>query len=351
MAGVTKPGRGGSGRTTIADVATLAGVSPSAVSKIVNGKGSFPEATRERVRRAAAQLNWTPSAAAVALRGARTRAIGMVAGRDPDLLNSDPYFTLLIAGIESELAPRDYGLLLHIVGEEPGAEERAYRRLADERRVDAVILTESRVGDGRFALLRALGLPAVLVGTPWQPDPVPTVQAAGQEQGVTEAVDHLVALGHRRLAYVSGPEDRVHTGHRRQVFLDALRRRGLSPSHLLTSDFAGHTTGEVVTEVLGREDAPTAIVFANDMMALAGVSAARRLGVDVPGRLSVVGHDDLPVGRMLHPRLTTVRQDLAQLGRAAALDLLRRLGEKGADRETLVAPPRLVVRESTAPAP
>ncbi|WP_312885575.1 LacI family DNA-binding transcriptional regulator [Streptomyces physcomitrii] len=338
-------------RVTISDVAALAGVSTAAVSKIVNGKGSFPQATRDRVQRAVVQLNWAPSAAAVALRGARTRAIGMVAGRTPDVLNSDPHFALLIAGIESELAPRDHGLLLHIVGEQPDAAERAYRRLATERRVDGVILTESRVGDPRFALLRGLRLPAVLVGTPWQSDPVPTVRAAEQDQGMADAVEHLVGLGHRRIGYVSGPEDRVHTGRRRAVFTEALARHGLSPSHLLASDFAGQTTGSLVEKVLATADRPSALVLANDMMALAALAAAQRTGRQVPRDLSLIGHDDLPVGHLLHPRLTTVRQDLAGLGRAAALSVLQQLGEEPAGPLPEVTPPQLVVRESTGPAP
>ncbi|MET9256482.1 LacI family DNA-binding transcriptional regulator [Streptomyces sp. NPDC003717] len=341
--------RGKSDRATIADVAALAGVSVSAVSKIVNGKGSFPPATQERVLRAVDRLNWAPSAAAASLRGAKTRAIGMISKRSPDVLNADPHFTLLIAGIESELAPRDYGLLMHIVGEQPSAEERAYRRLSDDRRVDGVILTESRIGDSRFALLRELGLPAVLVGTPWTDDAISTVRAEHQDRGMIDAADHLVGLGHRRIAYISGPEDRVHTGYRRQVFVSALARHGLSPSHLLASDFAGRTTGAPVEQILRSEPAPTAIVFANDMMALAGMSAAQRLGFDVPGHVSVIGHDDLPVGTLLHPRLTTIRQDLTGLGRAAALDLLVRLGEDGSDDAPVIAPPELVVRESTAP--
>ncbi|WP_234426920.1 LacI family DNA-binding transcriptional regulator [Streptomyces niger] len=337
-------------RTTISDVAALAGVSVSAVSKIVNGKGSFPEATRARVLWAADRLRWSPSAAAVALRGAKTRAIGMVVNRAPDLLNADPHFALLIAGMESELAPRDYGLLLHIVGEHPEAEERAYRRLADERRVDAVVLTESRVNDPRAALLHDLRMPAVLIGTPWRTHPIPAVEAADRDQGMKDAVDHLVDLGHRRIAYVSGPEDRVHTGHRRRTFTDRLHHHGLLPSHTLASDFAARTTGAAVTQMLLDDSPPTAIVFANDMMALAGISAARRLGRDVPGDLSVVGHDDLPLGQLLHPQLTTIRQDLDHMGRAAALSLLRHLGEEDTPPPPTVTPPQLIIRESTAKA-
>lgn len=337
-------------KPTITDVAALAGVSVAAVSKVVNGKGSISAATRERVLTAASKLQWTPSAAAVALRSAKTRAIGMVAMRSPDLLSADPHFTLLISGIESELSPLGYGLLLHIVGEEPSAEEAAYRRLADERRVDGVVLTESRIGDTRFELLRTLGVNAVLVGSPWRADPVPSVQATGLGSGIRAAVDHLVGHGHRRVAYVSGPEDRVHTVHRRRVFEDALAAHGLTPSHSLVSDFTAAGAVAAIGALLADRNRPTAVLFANDSMAVAGLSAARRLGVDVPGELSVIGHDDLPLGELVYPQLTTVRQDLVGLGRAAALVLLASLGEVDAEPVD-VRPPELVVRESTGPAP
>ncbi|WP_258534896.1 LacI family DNA-binding transcriptional regulator [Streptomyces sp. PT12] len=343
-----KPGK--AAKPTIADVAALAGVSVSAVSKVVNDRGGISAPTRKRVLDAAAKLRWSPSATAVALRGARTRAIGMVAGRSADVLATDPHFTLLISGIERELAPADFGLLLHIVGEEPGAEERAYRRLAEERRVDGVILTESRIGDPRFELLRQLRLPAVLVGEPWQEDPVASVGADDQEAGLREAVRHLLEWGHRRIAYVSGPEDRVHTVYRRRVFTSALAERGLRPFRVLVSDFSAQDAVAATRELLAADAAerPTAILFANDTMAVAGMNAARRLGFDVPGDLSVLGHDDLPLGELVFPQLTTVAQDVEALGRAAAVEMFRQL-DLPHSPPPAIRPPTLIPRESTGP--
>ncbi|MDT0319639.1 LacI family DNA-binding transcriptional regulator [Streptomyces millisiae] len=345
--------RGPAAKPTIADVAALAGVSVSAVSKVVNGRSGISAPTRQRVLEAAGKLRWSPSVTAVALRGARTRAIGMVAGRSSDLLATDPHFSVLISGIERELAPADYGLLLHIVGEEPGAEERAYRRLAEERRVDGVILTESRIGDPRFELLRQLRLPAVLVGVPWQADPVVSVQAGGQEAGVRAAVRHLVELGHRAIAYVSGPEDRVHTVFRRRVFEATLAELGLRPGRLVSSDFSAQGAVAATEELLAApaEQRPTAVLFANDTMAVAAMNAARRLGVEVPRDLSVIGYDDLPLGEWVHPRLTTIGQDLFRVGQAAAAEMFRLLDpERAVTEPPSLRPPELVVRESTGPA-
>jgi DNA-binding LacI/PurR family transcriptional regulator len=347
---------GGSGKPTIADVAALAGVSVSAVSKVVNGRGGISAPTRQRVLDAAAKLQWSPSATAVALRGARTRAIGMVSARSADVLATDPHFSVLISGIERALAPADYGLLLHIVGEEPDAEERAYRRLARDRRVDGVILTESRIGDRRFELLRELRLPAVLVGAPWREDPVVCVQAPDQHAGVEQAVGHLCSLGHRHIAYVAGPEDRVHTVLRRRVFEETLARGGLAPVHVASTGFTPREAVAAVERLLvdaAPPPRPTAILFANDTMAVAGLGAARRMGFEVPQDLSVIGYDDLPLGSMVHPRLTTVSQDLTEMGHAAASEMFRLIDPDvvaGRERAALRAP-RLVVRESTGPAP
>jgi DNA-binding LacI/PurR family transcriptional regulator len=345
----------GPGKPTIVDVAALAGVSVSAVSKVVNDRGGISPPTRQRVLDAAEKLQWSPSATAVALRGARTRTIGMVAARPVDVLATDPHFTVLISGIERELAPADYGLLLHIVGEEPGAEERAYQRLAEERRVDGVILTESRIGDSRFELLRQLRLPAVLVGAPWRDDPVTAVQAADQDLGIREAVEHLCSLGHRRIAYVCGPEDRVHVVYRRQVFESALAHHDLRPHHILATSFspqdAVHSMRFLLDDTVPRPN-PTAVLFANDAMAVAGMNEARRMGYDVPRDLSVIGYDDLPLGELVYPKLTTIGQDLIRLGRAAATAMFGLLSPDGPARPTPEAqPPHLVTRESTGPAP
>ncbi|MFN8077073.1 MAG: LacI family DNA-binding transcriptional regulator [Kineosporiaceae bacterium] len=343
---------------TIADVAALAGVSVAAVSKVVNNRTGISEATARRVRDAAAQLRWAPSSAAVALRGARSRTVGLVAARDPDLLLADPHFTVLVSGIEAELAPRGYGLLLHLVsesGERPEAaedEEQVYRRLGQQRRVDGVLLTESRVEDPRPRLLRELGVPAVMIGRPWGDDPVVQVSGRDEFAGVREAAVHLLRLGHRRIAYVHGPQDRVHTRLRLAAFAEALAAAGGgSPTVVGTSGFGGDSGARAATELLSQPPGrrPTALVLANDSMAVAAMSAAARLGLRVPDDVSVVGHDDLPLAQWVHPRLTTVSQDLAGLGRAGARRLLHLLGEPDPDLPQ-VQGTRLVVRESSGPA-
>ncbi|MFI1966364.1 LacI family DNA-binding transcriptional regulator [Streptomyces pathocidini] len=336
-------------RPTIKDVAALAGVSTAAVSKAVNRSGRISEETRRRVLAAADELGWSPSSAASALKNARTRTVALIVRRETDVLGSDPHFTELIDGVESELAPRGYGLLLHLTGAAGTGETEAYRRFAQEGRVDGFLLTESRIGDPRFALLRELGKPAVLLGKAACTDPVEQVVLPEPHAGVTGTVEHLVRLGHRRIAYVSGPDDRVHSAFRAAAFHEALAAAGLT-AEVFPGDFTEHGAVRATEQLLARTPRPTAAVYANDSMAVCGMSTAQRLGVRVPQDLSVIGYDDLPLSRWVHPRLTTVDQCVKDAGASAARRLLQLCGEELPDRP-LARAPRLVVRESTATAP
>ncbi|MFB7652490.1 MULTISPECIES: LacI family DNA-binding transcriptional regulator [unclassified Streptomyces] len=338
---------------TIIDVAALAGVSKSAVSKVFNNRPGISEPTRERILDAARKLGWSPSASATALRGERTRTVGLVVSRAPDLLTTDPYFAELIAGMEQELGPLGYGLQLHLIGADADHEERLYGRLARERRVDAFVLTESRLGDTRPGLLHRLHMPGLMVGRAWDDrstasGTVESLHVEGQMEAVTAAVDHLVAQGHRSIASVAGPEDRVHNVLRRRALEDALARHGLRPHAVLTGEFGNAAADRATSALFRSPHPPTAILYANDAMALTGMGTLARLGLRVPDDVSVVGYDDLPIGVWMHPRLTTISQDVQLIGRAVALRLLTTLGEK-VPPPPEVPPPHLVIRESTGP--
>ncbi|WP_343245849.1 LacI family DNA-binding transcriptional regulator [Streptomyces sp. SID5785] len=329
-------------------MAAAAGVSTAAVSQAFNDKGRLAETTRRRILAAAEDLGWSPSASASALRSARTRTLALVVRRPTDVLGADPHFSELITGIEGELAPRGYGLLLHLVAD-VDEESALYERLAAEKRVDGAVLTDARADDPRPALTARLGLPAVLLGAPDPDAGVPVVGLGDQGAGIREVVGHLRAAGHTRIAYVAGPAELQHTRLRLAVFEESLGAAGLAPAAVRHTDFSEAAAVAVTRELLGAADRPTAIVYANDSMAVCGIGTAQRAGLSVPGDLSVVGYDNLPLGRWLHPRLTTVDQQVQQVGAAAARTLLARCGED-VPAAPLDGRPRLVVRESTGPA-
>ncbi|MFJ4892296.1 LacI family DNA-binding transcriptional regulator [Streptomyces sp. NPDC088788] len=336
-------------RPTIKAVAAAAGVSTAAVSQAFNHKGRLSEATRRRILDAALALGWSPSAPAAALRNARTRSLALVVRRPTDVLGADPHFSELITGIEGELAPRGYGLLLHLVSG-PQEEHALYERLAAEGRVDGAVLTDARDDDARPALLARLRLPAVLLGSPDGRAVVPRVGLLDQGAGIEEVVAHLLGLGHRRVAYVAGPAELQHTRLRGTAFETALRAAGLRPFAVLHTDFTERSAVAATQALLDADGRPTAVVYANDSMAVCGIGTAQRAGLTVPRDLSVVGYDNLPLGRWLHPRLTTVDQRVQEVGAAAARMLLALCGEEVEDTP-LTGRPRLVVRESTGPAP
>lgn len=334
------------GRVTIVDVARLAGVSKGAVSLALNDRPGVGDATRDRIRAAAAELGWQPSRRARSLSVSRAFALGLVLARPPDLLGADPFFPAFMAGVETVLSGRDHALVLQMVPDEE-AETAGYRRLHRDGRVDGVFLADLRRGDPRIALLTEIGLPAVTLNRPAVPSPFPAV-CVDDRPGVTATVRHLAELGHTVIGHVAGPDRYLHASRRRDAWRRAVAATGLPEGPVEGSDFSAASGATATRALLARTPRPTAIVYANDTMAIAGMGVARNLGLRVPDELSVAGFDDSPLAPHVHPSLTTVATDTLGWGRAAATALLDLVeGNTVADVELPEA--QLVVRGSTAP--
>ena len=333
-------------RPTINDVASAAGVSKGAVSFALNGRPGLAPETRARILEVAAELGWTPNQRARALSVSRALAVGLVVARPPEILRADAFFPSFISGLESVLSETGHALLLMVAEHD---DVTTYRRLAAEGRVDGVLVTDLQLDDHRPALLTELGLPAVVVG-PHVDDLVGGIPALGVDDapGIRAAVEHLTDLGHRNIAHVSGPTSMVHGRSRRTAWADALREAGLPEGICVEADFSAESGAAATRELLDLAEPPTAIVYANDLMAMAGLSLAVSRGVDVPGQLSVTGYDDMEIAAHLQPSLTTVSTDVVAWGRAAATRLLELID--GRDPQPVHLPEaRLVVRASTGP--
>jgi DNA-binding LacI/PurR family transcriptional regulator len=336
-------------RATIEDVARLAGVSNGAVSLAVSGQAGVADSTRERIIAAADELGWRPSIGARAMRSSKAFAVGLILARDPSLLGADPFFPSFIAGVESELAPVGYSLVLQVVHDDRTAVSDAYRRLAREGRVDGVFLTDLRRGDPRLLLVQELHLRAIAVGKPSGRSALLSI-GIDDRVGIREAVDHLISLGHERIAFVGGTRGYVHSAARLGAWRDGLRAAGLPMGPTIAADFTAAGGAAATTRLLEGDAPPTAILYANDLMAIAGMSVAAQLGLDVPRDLSIVGFDDVPLAAHMNPPLTTVRQDVVLWGRVAAAALLGLIEHRSPVLETL-PPSQLVHRASTAPVP
>ncbi|HET6749199.1 MAG TPA: LacI family DNA-binding transcriptional regulator [Actinomycetes bacterium] len=332
-------------RATIAEIAKRAGVSKGAVSYALNGQPGVSESTRRRVIELAAEMGWHPNSAARALSAARAGALGLVLARPASMLGVEPFMMKLISGMETTLATRSIALLLQVVPDHD-AEVAAYRRWWAERRVDGIFLVNLRVDDKRVPVLEELGLPAVVIGGPGHHGSLPGVWS-DDASAMAMVVEYLAALGHRRIARVAGPPGLLHTELRGRAFDEVAARLELESAVTLVTDYSPEQGAQVTRRLLSAATRPTAILYDNDVMAVAGTSVAHEMAVDVPQDLSIVAWDDSVLCEIVHPALTALKRDIVAYGTHAAERLLELLG--GATVPDLEdAMPRLVARGSTA---
>ncbi len=333
-------------RTTIGDIAERAGVSIGAVSYALNGRPGVSDATRQRIIAIADQVGWRPNISARALSQSRAHAIGLVIARSAETLGIEPFFMRFIAGLESELTAARTALLLQVVPDHTAA-ILAMRTWWAERRIDGVIVTDLWVDDRRIRLLENSRIPAVLVGHPRSDSSAPSVWN-DETPAVAAAVEHLVGLGHRRIARVAGLSALEHTRVRTQAFRAAMRGHGPSGGTVIDTDYTGEQGAQATRTLLDRRDPPTAVIFDNDVMAVAALGVARERGVSVPGQLSILAGDDSPLCALAHPTITALSRDVSAFAAQAASTLLKLISSEHVD-SAQTATAALVARGSTGP--
>lgn len=331
-------------RITIIDVAREAGVAISSVSAALNGQPGVSEATRVRVRETADRLGWVPSVRGRNLSSKQSHAVGLVLQRPVDVLELDPFFAGFIGGVESVLAPAGYALLLQVSATADAGVERL-RTLAKSGGVDGVFLTDVGVDDPRYPLLDDLGLPGVAINAHGSG----RVSSVTQDhaEGLRQLVEHLVGLGHRDIAHVSGTPGLVHSEERERVWRSVLADAGLPPGRLVVGDFTSEAGARAADTLMGGMSAPTAVVCANDLTAFGFLSRVQARGLRVPDDVSVTGFDGVLLGAYVHPPLTTVATSPRVLGRRSAEVLLDLIN--GAPRvDERIEPASMVLRASVA---
>jgi DNA-binding LacI/PurR family transcriptional regulator len=332
-------------RVTISDIAARAGLSTGAVSYALNNKPGVSEETRRRVHDIATELGWSPSRAARALSTSRADTIGLVLARPARLLGTEPFYMEFIAGVEDVIAARGVALMLHIVPDS-AREIAMYDKWWSERRVDGVLVVDLTQPDARIPAVERIGIPAIAVGS---------ADAAGSLAHVTtddatamrEAVRYLLRLGHRRIARVSGPQALSHTAIRDRAFLAEMEAAGHEASQVVRTDFSGEAGSRATRSLLTQPVPPTAIIYDNDIMAVAGLSVAAELGVVVPAELSLLAWDDSPLCEITHPPLSAMKRDVSDFGALAARMLLE-LIDTGHVESRSGAVPALFPRATTA---
>ena len=332
------------------DIAAELGLSVTTVSRALAGYDDVSESTRQRVLKAADAMGYVPDATAQRLQRQRTNVIGFIIPTFGPRF-SDPFFSELLAGICNEAGRQGYDVLLSTAAPGP-AEMELYRQKVLSRRVDGMLVVRTRCNDPRIAFLVENEVPFVSFGRVDQDFDFPWVDVDGAH-GVRQAVDHLAALGHREIGYVGAPTDLTFGKLRLLAFRESLTALGLPvvSDWLLHGELIQRSGHQLASHLLDLAHCPTALLMANDLMALGAVAAAQQRGLQVGHDVSIIGFDDVPPAEHSHPPLTTIHQPIYQIATTITSMLIRILEDKPLEQEQVLLTPKLIVRESTGIAP
>jgi DNA-binding LacI/PurR family transcriptional regulator len=330
---------------TIREVARQARVSTATVSRVLNGSGPVAEATRRRVTEAVARLAYEPNAVARSLVSAATHTIGILL---PDI--SNPFFPELVKGVQLLADDRRYTLLLLNTEGDSTREASALSTLRGKR-VDGLVMVGLSAGPEQVGEMLGTDIPVVVLDRAMRPGTY-TVVRLDHARGAAMAMEHLLGLGHRKIAYIAGPRGLELSRQRIGAYRTALREAGLDvdPRLVLGGDFTEVGGSAAAEQLLASRIAFTAVFAANDLSAIGAIRALRTHGRRVPEDVSVIGFDDIHLAGYVTPALTTIRQPTYAMGRRAAELLIDAIEGAGSlTPQTVLFQPELVVRESTAP--
>lgn len=336
-------------RLTIEQIAALAGVSRSTVSRVLNNHPNVRRAVRERILHVIDEHKYAPQAAARNLARRRTNVIAFFIPRTTAHVFSNPFFPLIIQGITEVCAARGYILLLSIVS---GNLEQDFVRILRGGHCDGVIMHAADVDDPVLPRLMAEGTPLVQIGRHPYFQTLSWISVANRE-GAHAAVAHLLTLGHRRIATIAGPLHEAAALDRRDGYKQALLEADvpLAPALFVEGDWTEQSGYSAMRRLLARTPYPTAVFAANDMMAVGALRAIDEAQLSVPHDMALVGFDDLPVAAFTTPPLTTVRQPVYEMGVAAATLLADRLEHPSQEPVHRDFPTTLIIRGTCRTAP
>jgi LacI family transcriptional regulator len=326
---------------TIRDVAREAGVSVSTVSRVLNDSGPVKAATRQRIREVAQRLHFTPNTTARSLSMRRTHALGVLM---PDVYGE--FFAEVIRGIDQVAQQHGYHVLISGAHNEPAEVDAAVRAIRG--RVDGLILMAAELDTGQLARNLPEKVPAVLINADHDASQFDTINI-DNFGGAVAMTQHLLRLGQRTIAMITGPAGNRDSLERERGFRSALRDAGISlpAAWVVAGGFTEASGFRAAQALLQHTPRPQAIFAANDSMAVGALSAVRRAGLRVPEDVAVVGFDDVPIAEYVNPPLTTVRVAITRLGSAATERLIENIrAHNQHERKHEIQPTELVVRGS-----
>lgn len=336
---------------TIRDVAKLAGVSVTTVSHALNGTRRLAPETKARVEHAIEALDYRRNALAYGLRSRKSKTIGVVVSD-----NSNPFFTLVVRGIEDTASANGYNIILCNSDQDMEKEASCVNVLV-ERQIDGLMISSARRSAPHLDAVARFGIPIVFFNR-YAEDIAADVILTDNTRGAREAVTHLAANGYRRIAALHGPLDVVTGQHRYEGYIDGLVEAGLSldPGLIRQTSFTQQGGYEQTMALLDLADPPDAILALNYYTTIGALTALQERGIAIPGGMALVGFDEIEWAALVTPSLTTVAQPTYEIGTTAAAKLIEALsaGDRWtpptASRITLLAP-KLNVRESSRPRP
>ncbi|MGQ9887149.1 MAG: LacI family DNA-binding transcriptional regulator [Aggregatilineales bacterium] len=333
--------------STVEDVAKRAGVSAMTVSRVINNSGYISQETRQRVEQAIAELGYVPNALARGLRFKQTKTLALVL---TDITN--PFFTTLARGVEDTASKQSFSVMFCNT-DESEEKEASYLNVLVQKQVDGVLLVPAQSAPESIAFLRERGVRFVVLDRRI-PGAEADIVRGDSEQGAYALVRHLLELGHRRIAALSGPEAVSTAADRVAGYQRALAESGLTPEPALVryGSFTQESGYTMARAALAQPQPPTALFTGNNFIAIGALRAVREAGLRVPDDISLVTFDDLPAAAVVDPFLTVAAQPAYEMGRRATAVLLERLAEGGPPApQEIVLPAELIVRQSSGPPP
>ncbi|HYF82536.1 MAG TPA: LacI family DNA-binding transcriptional regulator [Clostridia bacterium] len=332
---------------TIKDIARLAGVDPSTVSRVIADNPRISVKTKEKVLKIMEELDFYPNAIARSLANRSTKTIGVIMPHSTEQVFVNPFFTEVMRGIGVSALKQGYNVLFS-TGSNSEEEYKATSRLVNEKRVDGLILLTSRIGDKTIDSLRKKRFPFVVVGKPANMEDVNWVDNDNQEAGFL-ATEYLVKLGHERIGFIGGEFTYVFMGERFKGYKKALDSYSIKFSKELLSlgEFVEEGGYNAVKKLLAQKNRPTAIVVADDLMAFGAMRAIKEQGLTIPDDISLIGFNDTPLANYVDPPLSSMEIFVYDLGYNASETLINQLQETDGHKKHIIIPAALRIRKST----
>jgi DNA-binding LacI/PurR family transcriptional regulator len=332
---------------TIKDVAKVANVAPSTVSRVIANSPRISEKTKERVREVMDQLGYHPNFIARSLASQSTRAIGLVMPSSTDVVFQNPFFPTVLSGLSEGAHSKQYALHM-TTGKTEDEIFDGVVAMVQGGRVDGVILLYSKVEDRVIAYLRERDFPFVVIGKPFKDDENISYVDNDNFKAGKEVTEHLIQLGHDRIGFIGGNLDLVVTVERLLGYEKALRNSGISliDEYIVNDEFLRESGQDAVKVLLSLEKPPTAMVVADDLMALGVLNKLDELGISVPDDISIVSFNNVLIAEMARPPLTSVDINIFDLGYQATKSLIQKIENPGEPIKRIIVPFKIVPRFS-----